>query len=146
MDHLISIGEIIVTPLKRISVSGGDVMHAMKNTDPGFAGFGESYFSLIEYGVVKAWKQHRLMTLNLVVPVGEVRFVFFSQDKPEQVREVIIGHSNYARITVPPYLWFGFQGLAKENSLVLNMANILHDPTEVLKHNISFFSFDWSLK
>jgi dTDP-4-dehydrorhamnose 3,5-epimerase len=86
------------------------------------------------------------MTLNLVVPVGEVRFVFVSQEDSQQVREERIGNGNYARITVPPRLWFGFQGVATENSLVLNMANILHDPTEVLKHDLSFFSFDWALK
>jgi dTDP-4-dehydrorhamnose 3,5-epimerase len=141
-----SIDEIIVTPLKRISVLGGDVMHAMKKTDAGFAGFGESYFSWVEHGVIKAWKKHTLMTLNLVVPVGEVRFVFVSQEDSQQVREESIGNGNYARITVPPGLWFGFQGVATENSLVLNMANILHDPTEVLKHDLSFFSFDWALK
>lgn len=140
-----SINEIIVTPLKRISVPGGDVMHAMKKTDPGFAGFGESYFSWVEHGVVKAWKQHTQMTLNLVVPVGEVRFVFFSQEDHTQIREERIGNGNYARITVPPGLWFGFQGVATGNSLLLNMANILHDPAEVLKQDLSFSSFDWTL-
>jgi len=139
------IDQIIVTPLKRISVAGGDVMHAMKNTDAGFAGYGESYFSWIKCDVVKAWKQHAQMTLNLVVPVGQVRFVFFSQDKPNQFREERIGNDNYARITVPPGFWFGFQGIAAGDSLVLNMANILHDPLEVSKKELSFSSFDWTL-
>ena len=67
----------LITPLKIIQVPGGDVSHAMKISDPGFAGFGEVYFSNIEPGVVKAWKRHRQMTLNLVVSVGAIRFVMF---------------------------------------------------------------------
>ena len=37
-----------------------------------------NYFGVnIESGVVKAWKRHRQMTLNLVVSVGVIRFVMF---------------------------------------------------------------------
>ncbi len=71
----VDLEQIQVTQLKRISVIGGDVLHALKCTDTGFQGFGEAYFSMAEAGAVKAWKLHRRMTLNLVVPVGEVRFV-----------------------------------------------------------------------
>ena len=71
----VSLNEICVTPLKRISVTGGDVLHAMKKSDPGYVDFGEAYFSLVEFGTIKAWKRHLQMTLNLVVPIGEVQFV-----------------------------------------------------------------------
>ena len=67
---------VMITPLKIIQVPGGDVSHAMKISDPGFAGFGEVYFSNIESGVVKAWKRHRQMTLNLVVSVGAIPLFF----------------------------------------------------------------------
>jgi hypothetical protein len=40
---------IHVTPLKRITTEGGDVMHALKNSDTGFNGFGEVYFSWVEF-------------------------------------------------------------------------------------------------
>ena len=52
----VSLNEINVTPLKSISTPGGDVMHAMNRTDPGYLGFGEVYFSWVEAGVVKEWK------------------------------------------------------------------------------------------
>ena len=39
---------VIFTPLSIIDTEGGDVLHAMKSGDPGFFGFGESYFSTIE--------------------------------------------------------------------------------------------------
>lgn len=127
---IVNLDHITRTPLKRIPVSGGDVLHALKYSDDGYQGFGEAYFSIIEYGVVKAWKLHRKMTLNLIVPVGEVRFVFISSDF-KQRREECIGISNYARLTVPPGIWFGFEGLASPSSMLLNISDIEHDPNEL---------------
>jgi dTDP-4-dehydrorhamnose 3,5-epimerase len=134
---------IQVTPLKRIPVSGGDVMHAMKAVDPGYSGFGEAYFSWVKKGAVKGWKQHQRMILNLVVPVGEVLFVFYDERGPGAFREERIGNSKYARITVPPGIWFGFQGVADPASVVLNIASIEHDPTESLNRGIKEIPYKW---
>ena len=72
----VNLDDIFVIPLKRVSTIGGDVMHAIKKSDIGFNGFGEVYFSWVDQGAIKAWKCHQRMTLNLVVPLGEVRMVF----------------------------------------------------------------------
>ena len=138
----VALEQIQITPLKRIAVAGGDVLHALKCTEEGFRGFGEAYFSMVEPGAVKAWKMHRRMTLNLVVPMGEVRFVFLSADG-EARREITIGNSNYVRLTVPPGILFGFQGLAQPNSLVLNLADMPHDPEEVVRKAVEEFACDW---
>jgi dTDP-4-dehydrorhamnose 3,5-epimerase len=122
--------EIITTPLKQVNVEGGNVLHALKNTDNGYHGFGEAYFSWIEHGSIKAWKRHLRMTMNLIVPVGKVQFVFITDEGNLLVRE-IIGEDNYVRITVPPGIWFGFKGEFAPKSLVLNLASITHDPDEV---------------
>ena len=144
MGNKVTINEIISTPLKRISVSGGDVFHAMKKTDDGFSGFGESYFSQVESGVVKAWKKHLKMTLNLIVPIGRVRFVFM--DNNGLFREEIIGDNNYVRLTIPPGIWFGFKGDFENTSLILNIANIEHSPEEVEQKEISKIKYNWSDK
>ncbi len=78
------------------------------------------------------------MTLNLIVPVGEVRFVFISSDF-KQRREECIGISNYARLTVPPGIWFGFEGLASPSSLLLNISDIEHDPNELERIDMAVF-------
>ena len=78
---VVSLDDILVTSLKRISTVGGDVMHGLKKSDNGFNGFGEVYFSWVEQGGIKAWKCHQSMTLNLVVPIGEVRLVFHLSNK-----------------------------------------------------------------
>jgi len=140
----ISIDDIIITPLQRIQVIGGDVMHAMKKLDQGYVGFGEAYFSWVQHQYVKAWKLHTKMTLNLVVPVGEIRLVFVSPDNPLRFRTENIGTNNYSRITVPPGLWFGFQGIAEQDSLLLNMANIVHEPDETQRKEITSFSYNWT--
>jgi len=138
----VSLEEICVTPLKRISVAGGDVLHVLKCSDIGFRQFGEAYFSMVHGGAVKAWKLHRRMTLNLVVPVGEVRFVFYSKNR-DAWREETIGGPRYARLTVPSGIWFGFQGLTEPFSLLLNIADIPHDPDEVERLPLNALNYDW---
>lgn len=136
-----SVDQIVVTPLKRIPVPGGDVLHAMKRSDPGFVDFGEAYFSQIELGAVKAWKRHLRMTLNFVVPVGAVQFVFV--DDAAATRVEVVAPDRYVRLTVPPGIWFGFKGLVAPYSLLLNVADIPHDPAEIERKGIKDFVFDW---
>jgi len=136
----VRVEDIVVTDLKRIAVEGGDVLHALKACDPGYAGFGEAYFSQIKLGCVKAWKRHMRMTLNLVVPVGMVSFVFV--DTQGGRREELVGEEHYVRVTVPPGIWFGFKGMNSPHSLLLNIADIPHDPDEVERADLNAFSFN----
>ena len=39
--------KVILNPIKRIKVIGGDVMHNIKTNDEGFEGFGETYYSFV---------------------------------------------------------------------------------------------------
>ena len=75
---------VILTPLKQIPHQKGDIFHAMKKSDIGFDGFGEAYFSTINKGEIKGWKKHTKMTLNLIVPVGEIEFVLFDNRENSQ--------------------------------------------------------------
>jgi dTDP-4-dehydrorhamnose 3,5-epimerase len=136
-----NVHQIVVTPLKRLPVIGGDVLHGMRRTDPGFVGFGEAYFSMIDQGAVKAWKRHLRMTLNFLVPVGSVQFVFV--DNVGSIRKELVGLDRYVRLTIPPGIWFGFKGLFEPYSLLLNLADITHDPDEIERRSIDEFEFDW---
>ena len=141
-----TLATILLTPLSRIETTGGDVLHAMKQSDAGYGGFGEVYFSWVAVGAVKAWKRHMRMTMNIVVPVGQVRFVFRSANSGggSAFRVEEIGVDRYARITVPPGIWFGFQGLGTPQSLVLNIASIPHDPNEVERLALSEVKYAWN--
>ena len=140
------LADILVTSLRRIENAGGEVLHGMKQSDVGYTGFGEAYFSWVSFGAVKAWKRHTQMTMNVVVPVGQVRFVFscVNADGIEEFRIEEIGVDRYARITVPPGIWFGFQGLHTPQSLLLNIANIPHDPNEVERLALTDINYDWN--
>lgn len=141
-----NLNDILITPLRQIETAGGNVLHVMKQGDTGHIGFGEAYFSWVAAGAIKAWKRHTRMTMNVAVPVGQVRFVFRSVDGDgaDEFRVENIGVNRYARITVPPGIWFGFQGLHTPQSLVLNIANIPHDPNEVERLALADVNFDWN--
>lgn len=136
---------ILLTPLKQIYHPKGDIFHGMKKTDPGFTDFGEAYFSTVHPGEVKPWKKHLRMTLNLVVPVGKIRFVMYD-DRPEsstvgQTFAVEIGTENYQRLTVEPGIWMAFEGLDEGLNLLLNMADMEHDPEEVERADLARFQY-----
>ena len=118
-----------LTPLKRIFHPKGDVFHAMKASDDGFAGFGEAYFTTVHHGVIKGWKCHERMQMNLVVPVGSVRFHLYDEASGKTT-QFVLGTENYARLTVPSGYWMAFQGVGTELNLVCNLASIEHDPEE----------------
>lgn len=144
-----AINGVNITPLSIIDTKGGDVLHAMKMSDHGYSGFGEAYFSTIEPQAIKGWKRHKLMVLNLVVPVGTVRFILFddrdNQDNVNRFQEVTLSIENgYSRLTIPPMIWVGFQGLGLQTSLVLNIANIEHSPEEVERKELAEIKFNWS--
>lgn len=130
---------VVLTPLKRIFHPKGDVFHGMKKSDPGFAGFEEAYFSTIHHGDTKSWKKHLKMTLNFVVPMGAIRIVVYDDRVASQTKgrffDVTLGNDNYQRITIPPDVWVAFNGVGSELNLLLNVANLEHDPMEVVRKN-----------
>ncbi|MDF3820137.1 dTDP-4-dehydrorhamnose 3,5-epimerase [Leptospira sp. 96542] len=137
-----SLLNIQVTPIREIVTSGGNVLHGLKSNESSFQGFGEAYFSWVEVGAIKAWKRHNEMVMNLIVPFGNVHFAFYDSDT-NNFFSIAVGENNYSRITVPSGIWFGFQGLKSPKSLVLNISNIPHDPSETDRLEISKIHYDW---
>ena len=128
--------------LKTIDNENGVIMHGLKKSDEVFKGFGEIYFSQVEYKKIKAWKRHTRMTMNLIVPIGSVKFVFYDESK-KLFEEHNIGEHNYFRLTVDPFIWFGFKGMKEGKNLVMNLANIEHDPNEVERKNFLDLEYLW---
>jgi dTDP-4-dehydrorhamnose 3,5-epimerase len=131
-------GEVFITPLKRIFHPKGEVFHALKKSDMGFNGFGEAYFTSILYGETKGWKRHSQMSLNLIVPVGMVRFYIHDKCKKTTL-SYDLGCENYARLSIPPGLWVAFHGLGRDLNLILNIASIEHDQKEASNVPLSTF-------
>lgn len=138
---------VLLTPLKKISNPSGNIFHVMKKSDPGFLSFGEAYFSIIVFNAIKAWKKHELMTLNLIVPAGRIKFVMYD-DRPNSMTkgnfcEAILSLENYQRLTVPPSIWMGFKGLGRGLNMLLNIADFEHDPSEAGRLEIDKINYQW---
>ena len=141
---------VTLHPLKQFSVPKGDVFHALKSTDEGYAGFGEVYLSHIKQGEVKGWKRHNRMTLNLIVISGAIRLVVFDDRENSktcgQFMDFILSPAtNYQRLTVSPCLWFAFQGLGEGVSILMNVIPEPHDATETDNKELTEipFNFQW---
>ena len=142
MDKIVDLLHgIELTPLKIIEGEKGNVMHALKCTDFNFESFGESYFSTVVFNEVKGWKKHKRMVLNLIVPVGAVKFVFYDDREDSNTFgffcEVILSVTNYQRLTVQPGIWMAFQGASEDLNLLMNVASIPHDPLESIVDPVS---------
>jgi dTDP-4-dehydrorhamnose 3,5-epimerase len=133
---------VILTPLKQIYHPKGNIYHAMKKSDVGFNGFGEAYFSTINQNEIKGWKKHTQMTLNLVVVMGEIKFVIYNELSKE-FATVFLSQQNYQRLTIYPDLWVAFEGI-EESNMLLNLANIEHDPNEAFNIQLDEINYIWS--
>ena len=84
------------------------------------------------------------MTMNVVVPLGEIRFNFIDNREDSETfgNEFIINLSDKVntRITIPSNLWFAFKGLRDQNMLA-NIASIKHDPNEVISKKLNSVAF-----
>ena len=141
----IEIASPFVTKLLKIEQPIGSVMHALKASSNGYCGFGEAYFSTVSFQNTKGWKLHQRMTLNLIVPYGEIRFIVHDGKTQkgltqiEPLIDVILGESDYSRLTVPPGYWVAFQGIGLNSNILMNVANIEHDPDEAINQELNFF-------
>lgn len=129
-----------LVPLKIIENETGSVRHGMKLGDPGFYGIEEVYFSTVKFGSIKGWKKHLKMTLNLIVVSGKIKFILYDDRENSrtnnQIASVILSVANYQKLTIPPGIWVSFSGLEKEGNMLVNIANMVHDPDEAVNVSI----------
>jgi dTDP-4-dehydrorhamnose 3,5-epimerase len=135
MSSALQIAGLLLTPLPVIQDERGAVLHMLRSDAPEYTRFGECYFSEVNPGAIKAWKRHRLQTQNLAVPIGRIRIVIYDALEDSRTRgrlELIeLGRPDaYARLRIPPGLWYGFIGLGTTTALVANCADAPHDPLE----------------
>lgn len=125
---------IIINELKQFVDDRGRVMHMIRADDPLSKKFGEVYFSEILPGVVKAWRNHNLMTQLFAVPIGTIRLVIYDDRQNSKskgnLKVLEIGRKNYKLVKVPPKLWYGFKCISDFPALIVNCPDLPHDPDE----------------
>lgn len=144
------IGGVMLLDLKVIPTDGGPVMHMLRPSSPLFTSFGELYFSEVNAGAVKAWKQHSKQSQYFAVPVGQLKVVLFDDREGSPSRgkllEVLLGRpDNYRLLRIPPKVWYGFTALGTSPALICNCADIPHDPTESIRKdaNTTDIPYTW---
>ena len=133
---------------KQIVVPNGNIFHAIKSNSEGFCGFGEAYFSQIEHGSVKGWKRHNRYTLNIVVPVGAIRFVIYDDREGSithgQFEEIILSaKDNYKRLTVAPCLWMAVQGIGEGLSMLMDVIPGVHMEDEADRKGLGEIKYNF---
>lgn len=133
--------KIKVFKLQKFKNPKGNVLRGFRKNDKFLKNSAEIYFSWINKNAIKGWKLHKKMTMNLVVPVGKVKFVFYNG---KNFKTIVVGEKNYNRIFVPNNIFFAFQNLYKEKSLVVNNASIIHKKKdEILKLSLDKIDYLW---
>lgn len=122
--------EVKLTKLSRFFDEKGSVGHIFKNPELELK---EIYFSSVKQGVIKGWKRHNQMTLNVAVIRGSVKFTVRYLETSHSFN---LGEENYQRLTVPPGYWVAFEGISRDN-VIVNCADEIHDKNEF---NIAPFS------
>lgn len=144
---------VIITPLREMADARGSVRHVLRSPDIAQE-VGEIYFSRVEYGVVKAWHLHSRMTLRYVVAYGHILLGLYDTraGSPTEGQVVSLYLSDtgvdYKMVTIPPGIWNGFRADADgwgEPAVVLNCADMPHDPSEIVRANPRTFlpNFRW---
>jgi dTDP-4-dehydrorhamnose 3,5-epimerase len=142
---------VILTDLKIIRDGRGEIRHFMSRDRPPFDQFGEVYFSQVYPNTVKAWHEHKEMTLNYVCVVGVVEIALFDARVESATHNVCItfmlaDHGpDYKLLTVPPGVWNGFRAPVgwAESVLIANCATLPHDQNEIERHPLASVDFDW---
>jgi len=140
---------VIVAARRRIIDERGAVYHMLRSDDPEFDGFGEIYFSLVNSGMVKAWKWNEQKTSRLLLLHGNIRLVIFDDRSGSLTRgkvcELVLSETSSQIVIIPPKLWYGFMGLGGQPSLVANCASKPHDPVDSRQKRSDdpYFPYQW---
>jgi dTDP-4-dehydrorhamnose 3,5-epimerase len=131
-----------ISKLKRIINTQGDIFKFIDKSSPTFIKFGEVYCSEVNRNAIKAWKLNKLSTSNIIVPRGKVIFVVLNP-LTKRTNSFILGDKSYYKLTIPPLVWYGFMGIDKNSSLIINLIDMIHNSSEQLKEQSNFIKFNW---
>lgn len=147
---------ITVTPLSQFPDERGAVRLIMQVGDPGFADIQQVYASTVYPGTIKGWHRHRTKTLNYVCVSGLIRLVIAPEEATMPVQrakplggeftEIIMGSTNYVRVSIAPMTWNAFMGLGDREAIVVNCATRPYSEDDIERFPYNYFAYDWTFK
>ena len=138
-----------ITKLNKIDDNRGSILPMLRSDSKVFQSFGEIYFSTIFNMAVKAWHLHKKAILNYVCIRGKVKLVLFDDRKNSisfgKYDQFILTPEDFFLITIPPFIWNGFIGLDKSESIVANCISIPHNELEIIRkrYDDKYFKYIW---
>ncbi len=117
--------------LRMVADSRGRLLEVLRRDEPLFSGFGQVHLATAYAGVVKAWHCHERLTDTLVGIRGLARVALFDA-RPEsatyrEIDEFLTGEQEPLLIRVPPYVYHGFQGVSRDETVVLSLLSEPYD-------------------
>ena len=153
MDKIKNILGVKLFKIQKIFNPKGDLYKLIQIKKDNFNKFGECYISEIKFGKVKAWKQHQSQTQNIVVISGKLEIVLFDSRKGSKTFEKFnifnLGIKNkHTKVQIPPLIWYGFKGLSKPKTTIINFTNKPHYLTKHKKLEIenNLINYSWKKK
>jgi len=117
----------------------GEIFKILKSSDEEFNGFGEIYISNVKRGEIKAWKKHLRMTCILIPISGQTKVVVYDK---KYFHVFKLDSKKKKKLIIPPNTIFGFSTI-KDDSSIMNIANIEHDPKESINYDLQEFKYNW---
>jgi dTDP-4-dehydrorhamnose 3,5-epimerase len=129
----------------------GRLMEILRCDDKIFERFGQVYITTVKKGIVKAWHFHKKQTDHFVCLVGKIRLGLYdarrSSPTYKQVNEFILEPMKPFVVKIPKSVYHGFKGIAKGESIVLNIPTRSYNPKDPDEYRLDAFDnnipYDW---
>ncbi|MBI2549241.1 dTDP-4-dehydrorhamnose 3,5-epimerase family protein [Candidatus Woesearchaeota archaeon] len=122
-----------IKKLKLYKDERGELLEIFRRDDPLFEKFGQAYITTSYPGYVKGWHYHKVQRDNFCCVQGKVKVVLYddredSRTKGEVNEFILDRQENPMVLSIPPYVFHGFECASDEQSIILNV------PTEPYHH------------
>ena len=121
--------------LDLINLNNGKIIKFIDKNHKAFEGFGELYFSSVNFKTFKGWKLNENATQIVYAVQGSVCF-YCGKDEGKSISSFELEALSNAALVIPPKTWYAFQGCSRRENTVMSMVNIPHINIE--KRNSEF--------
>lgn len=132
----------LILDLKRIHHPDGDVIKGLDKNLPQYKNFGESYYSYVTKGKIKAWRLHQKITNNIVVVKGRLNINIV--DRFRNASSIIVDSKDPKLITIYPHTWYGYEAIGGSDVLIHNITDMPYDEKEVERCELKELEGIWN--
>ena len=148
------ISGVKVRRLNPISNGRNWLMEILRSDWEEFEGFGQSYVTTCDPGVIKAWHYHKLQTDSFICIHGEIKLVLYDARghslTKNMVNELHLGVHNPLLVKIPPMVYHGFTVTGNETAIIINLPSELYNydnPDEYrVSHDAPSIPYKWEVE